>query len=135
MIFKQELADLILSGDKTVTRRPVKFRHDGWDQPRYDCPIPCRYEVGKTYAIQPGRGERAIGRIRILDVRAERLSDIDNVDAANEGFASLDRFAESRTSMRDDFLTYWSELYGDDYDEDALVWRIEFELVEATVLA
>ena len=50
----------IIEGTKTQTRRPTD-----------------RYEVGKTYAIQPGRGKKAIpkGRILILQKWEEGCND------------------------------------------------------------
>ena len=62
MIFKPELAEKVLAGEKTETRRVVK-----------DGEVECRYVPGRDYAVQPGRGKRAIGRIYITDVRREKL--------------------------------------------------------------
>jgi hypothetical protein len=104
VIFRPELAALILSGEKTVTRRPVTDDH-------------CRYEVGKTYAVQPGRGKHAIGRLRVTNVRRERFDPLrlGRIEVQREGFRSLSAF-----------LGQWALIYGRFHEE---VWRIEFEVV------
>jgi hypothetical protein len=56
MIFSMTI-DKVLAGNKTVTTR----RHA----------VP-KYEIGKTYAAQPGRGKKAVCRIEITDVATYR---------------------------------------------------------------
>lgn len=109
MIFKQPMIDAILARRKTVTRRPV-------DSLWGDDAQPCRYREGRTYAIQPGRGKPGVGRIEILDVELQPLSD------------ALAEYGEEGFTTRDAFIAYWRELYGT-FDEDLAVWRIEFALV------
>lgn len=79
MIFSPKSIEAILEGRKTVTRReavPGK---------------PCRYQSGRTYAVQPGRGKKAVARIRIRSVQPEAwfgyyaLGDMDR-EARREGF-------------------------------------------------
>jgi hypothetical protein len=48
-----------------------------------------RWVIGKTYAVQPGRGKKQIVRIRILNIRQEHLQDITEADAIAEGCMSL----------------------------------------------
>lgn len=81
MIFKPELVTLILAGNKTQTRRPVLYGLNGKV-------IPCRYKVGHTYAVQPGRGKRQVARIEILEVRRESWGAISEPDAIAEGFTA-----------------------------------------------
>ena len=114
MIFKPEMVEKILAGEKTVTRRPARpgnsLHGPDWR--------PCRYEVGKTYAVQPGRGQKGVGRIRVLAVRRKPLGHYMLTDETlREGFQSFTRFR-----------AYWEHLYGS-YDPTQLVDRIEFELV------
>ena len=130
MNFKQQLVDKVLAGEKTVTRRPVKYAEvvnvfaDGSNQITRS-QNPCRYEVGKTYAVQPvieegpgkGRGGKEVARIRILSVSRETLLALNTRDARREGFYGAPEFA-----------TYWTKLYGS-FDPNQLVDRIEFELV------
>lgn len=108
MIFRPELAKLIVQGKKSMTRRQIGDR-----------PV-CRYEVGKAYAVQPGRGKVATCRITITEVRSERLGDMPIGDAKREGFAT-----------RDEFFDYWRSLYGQ-VDEDLEVWVIRFLLGDHT---
>ena len=61
------------------------------------------YEVGRTYAVQPGRGKHALGRIRLRAIRREPAQDISEGDARAEGVASPAAFRE-----------IWIELYGRD---------------------
>ena len=105
MIFSPLLADKVMSGEKTVTRRPVKGE------------AACRYQVGRTYAVQPGRGKKSIGRIAISSVHKEPLGNATR-EARAEGFHDFDAFRN-----------YWAGLYGN-FNPDQAVWRIAFELVE-----
>ncbi len=107
MIFGPEMADKVLAGEKTETRR----RGRG-DQP-------CRYLPGRTYAVQRGRGMRSEGRIRIVSVRREPLWRIDEDGARREGFE--DPIA---------FFRYWARLHGAIQLQER-VWVIRFELEPA----
>jgi hypothetical protein len=105
VIFRPELADLVARGVKTETRRPVKPGQT------------CRYHPSREYAVQPGRGQHAVARIRVTDVWQEALSDITPESIEREGFASYRAFD-----------TYWKKLYGH-VDHEQRVWAIRFELV------
>lgn len=87
MIFKPVLARAVASGKKTQTRRPVT-------------PKPCRYKVGHDYAVQPGRGKEGIARIKVLDIREERVGQISHQDAKAEGFRNQAAFK-----------AYWTQIY------------------------
>ena len=111
MQFSPDLCDLILARKKTVTRRPTKW--GGW----CGCSeMPCRYEVGKTYAIQPGRGKKAVGRMLVLSVKRQKLGRLPMSEARAEGFINSHLF-----------VSRWIDLYGK-YDTSQTVDRIEFEL-------
>jgi hypothetical protein len=116
VIFSPDLCELILAGKKTVTRRPVKWTDP--PRPLLARQFPCRYKPGRSYAVQPGRGKKSVGRIRVLTVIESVCGAIDDEDARREGF----RDAEA-------FHTRWRSLYGD--MAPWLAWRIEFELVQA----
>lgn len=126
MIFKPALVHKIVSGSKTQTRRPAK------DDDK------CRYEIGKSYAVQPGCGKAQVARIVIAGVRLEDLRELTFEDARREGFRT-----------RAEFARYWLDLYskaGRDLEgDDALdyferkfggrrVWVIDFELDKSEVL-
>lgn len=102
MIFAPDLAQAIVDGRKTETRRPANYG-------------PCRYQPGRTYAVQPGRGKRGIARIRVLNVHIENLGAITGLGAIDEGFASISSFRER-----------WERIYGV-FDPTLPVWVIRFE--------
>lgn len=116
MIFSPDLAEKVVAGTKTVTRRPRTGSNPsglpgGWvDEP-------CRYKAGKTYAVQPGRGKKAFGRICVLSVRPEYMTDLDDDEARLEGFQNTS-----------EFVAKWLAIYGKGSWLD-IVWRIEFQLV------
>jgi hypothetical protein len=103
MIFGKELIEKVLSGEKIVTRRRSS-----------------RYQVGKVYAIQPGRGKKHVGHIEILSVQEQRLSMVMRPgEVRREGFR---RYG--------DFVNYWEKLHGPiQYHET--VARIEFRLARS----
>lgn len=112
MIFRPELAEKVLAGDKTQTRRLKSDNpRSPWWRER------CAYVVGREYAIQPGRGKVAIGRLLITEVREALLGDISYGDARAEGFESPSHF-----------MRYFRELNGD-LDYDAPLWALTFSLV------
>jgi hypothetical protein len=101
MGFKPELVTLIVAGEKTPTRREAKpgdtslgimFRDPEWrHQVRNGGRL--RWRVGQSYALQPGRGKHAVGRIAIAAIRyCSRASDISESDARTEGFATAEEF-------------------------------------------
>ena len=98
MIFRPELARLILSGEKSMTRRR----------------LPCRYRADRWYKVQPGRGEKHVCHIFLTKVRVERLRDISEQDAIREGFEGSTKF-----------FVYWLKLVGEmrprDFDERVAV--------------
>ena len=118
MIFSPDLCELILAGKKTVTRRPVKYAPyastAGW--------LDCRYQEGRSYAVQPGRGAKSVGRILIRSATREPLGNVAHrLEARREGFATVG-----------DFVRRWEDLYGSHLFSWAQeIWRIEFELVAA----
>lgn len=148
MIF-QKTWQQVLDGTKTQTRRPVKRPewgitsfHEGmayaeegvgeiievWGRRGYR-----KWAVGRTYAVQPGRGKKAVGRIRITKIRRERLRDITEDDAQAEGmqrYQERDYLGYYKTS----FIVVWDSLYRKPYrwEDNPEVWVLEFEKVEAT---
>ena len=102
MIF-QHTWEAVLSGTKTQTRRRARGS----------------YEIGCTYAVQPGRGKSAVGRIEITRIReALCAGNISDADAAAEGFESVQA---------------WRDVYQTMHGFTALnrpCWVLEFQLVK-----
>lgn len=112
MNFRPELAAKVMAGEKTQTRRLVSHnpRSPWWH-------VECGYKVGRDYAVCPGRGKHAIGRIRITETMQLRLGGtLSLADAQAEGFAS-----------RDEFRLAWIDINGG-YDSHAMVWIVKFEV-------
>lgn len=114
MNFRPELAAKVMSGEKTVTRRLVSDNpRSPWYRER------CSLQVGRTYAVCPGRAKHAIGRLTVLDVRRERLGFLLLNEARAEGFDDARCFEDAFTAINGS------------YDPRAFVWRVEFEAVSA----
>lgn len=122
MIFAYTL-DLVLSGEKWQTRRVIKAdeqltRMD--DIVRVEIPGKrVVYEVGKSYAVQPGRGKHAVARIILTGIRREPVAAISERDAAAEGYRS-----------REAFFKAWHAIHGDRANLQDDVWVLEFRLDE-----
>jgi hypothetical protein len=75
------------------------------------------YQVGKSYAVQPGRGKKSVARIVLTGIRREPVNAISHADARAEGFAS-----------REAFLSTWHAIHGAKADLSQEVWVLEFRL-------
>jgi hypothetical protein len=110
MNFRPELAEAVMAGRKTVTRRLVSDnpRSPWWREK-------CAYRVGQSIAVCPGRGKDAIGRAAVVSVERMALGRLSNAEAQAEGFGG-----------RGGFVMAWTAINGT-YDPHALVWRIGLE--------
>lgn len=159
MIF-QHTWQKVLSGEKTSTRRLVKpssaaITHGGIIHEVFDGSLKKHYPtycVGKTYAVQPGRGQKSIARIRITGIRLEDVRNISDEDLRAEGFHDAFHFLWTWTKMHDkpawtanqktDFsdgdesgwmshpVAWVSWLKGTRPAERYQAWVIEFELAD-----
>ncbi len=59
------------------------------------------WQLGGDYAVQPGRGRRAVGRIRLTAIRQQDVRTITQADAQREGFADVAGFFYVWTLMHD----------------------------------
>ncbi len=173
MLFKPELCKAILDREKTQTRHlaqsgdgKLNLGDELWfmqgvgsnigsmvrslkdrtptvvTRYRYK-PYRVKWQVGRTYAIQPGRGKKAVGRFLLNGLRDERLMDITGEDALAEGFNPIQRTAPGVLLIPDlkigkaialkMFFKYWDSLHKPKYrtDRNPVVWVLTFELVEA----
>lgn len=162
MIFKQ--IPEILNGYKTQTRRVVKpnewLRRDPKgvvadavlisDEPGKG-PARVKWQVGSTYAVQPGRGENALHyqdqhaervivepseesvplRITITAIRREHLKDISEDDALAEGVKPRHNEAGVMVkSARDAYKELWNSIHRSEkhWHKNPLVWVLEFQV-------
>jgi hypothetical protein len=124
VIFRPELAQKVLAGEKTVTRRVVS------DNPRSPWwRDECAYNVGQDYAVQPGRGKPTIGRLRIIRVTRQALGEAFGQFGDRATADRPDVRREARLEGFNDAVAFqlaWLKI-NRTYDESALVWRVEFK--------
>lgn len=121
MIFQYTL-DQILNSTKTQTRRiikpnetPVRGQYN-----RIICVYSnskVKWEIGRTYSVQPGRGQSQVARFEITRIRSEKITRITTKDAILEGFSS-----------RSEFLSAWKTIHGPN-SLTHRVWVIEFRVI------
>jgi len=151
MIFTPDNAQKVMAGQKTQTRRPEGER----DEAEYDAlgkiwrvvshPNDIysreRWRVGKIYAVQPGRTKKAIGYIRLISIRRERVNLISEADARAEGIilppcnypgrCNSSRCPHHRhDAYQFAFSCLWDSIYsgGMAFSTGPMVWVLEFEL-------
>ncbi len=134
MQFRPENADKIMKGLKTQTRRIVKPNENLESLATGGVAVieaermRVIYQIGRTYAVCPGRGKKAVGRIRITAIRRERLRDIDVNDAVAEG---VDYVRNPYMAIHF-FQGLWQSLYagqpGKQWQDNPEVWVLTFEL-------
>lgn len=138
MIFKQWRE--IGKGIKTQTRR-VKKPNDKALYHNGDIHAVYRngrllWQVGNEYAIQPKRTSKAIGYIRIDEIREEQLQNISPEDAMAEG-CQCDSLMEISQPIRDMvainwFKHLWNSIHRHDkyvWEANPDVWALVFEVV------
>lgn len=114
MIFRRELAEKVMAGEKTVTRRLCLGNpRSPWYRKR------CAYRAGQIFTVNPGRGVTNIGRARITSVVREHLGYLSDGEARLEGFADAEEFRST-----------WKAI-NKRYEPQAFVWRVEFVAVPA----
>lgn len=125
MIFQYTI-EKVLSGAKTQTRRlqhynSSAFTDNGviWQVYNTDKIRASTWTVGKTYAIQPGRGKKSVGRIQITGIRHEDVRNISEDDAKTEGFAYTTEFLSKWAEMHDGGFNF----YFDPNIVDYRVWH------------
>ena len=109
MNFQPELAAKVMAGTKTVTRRICSSnpRSPWWKEK-------CSLQERRSYAVCPGRGKHAIGRVLVVSVERQRLGALTDYEAHLEGFSSAREFE-----------VVWARINGG-YDTTTWVWRVEF---------
>jgi hypothetical protein len=140
--FNAEMVRAIRDGRKTQTRRNIKYttEHRGPINPAYleahkDHPgwkNICPYgKPGDTLWVSK---TDPIIRLRMTDIRVERLQDISEDDAWAEGARRTDweyEDGECCDTDREAFSHLWNTIYGPGaWDANPWVWVIEFERVK-----
>jgi hypothetical protein len=115
MLFRRELADKVLAGEKTATRRLPK------DNPRSPWYWRnCRYHPGYEFPVMGGFDRPAFCRAIVDRVALERLGACTAAQAKAEGFDSVQSFFEK-----------FEEINGY-FDATAWVWVVEFHVRPGT---
>ncbi|MEL7436047.1 MAG: hypothetical protein AAFN11_19030 [Chloroflexota bacterium] len=120
MIFQHTL-EQVLQQSKTQTRRVIHPNEEAV-RGRYNRIVSVvhngrlKWEVGRTYAVQPARGASQVARINLTAINSEYITRINTKDAIAEGFES-----------RQAFLSTWRKIHGDD-SFSLRVWVLRFEL-------
>jgi len=133
----------VLEGKKTQTRRLVQEGDaaESDDSGAYVIRVTRRgehgpsktvYEVGQSYAVQPGRGQKSVTRIRVTGLRRERLQDMSQADAQQEMpvASPLADVSDGQWALKS-FQETWNTMYhqpGQRWQDNPEVWVIEFEL-------
>lgn len=118
MLFKPELIEKIKLGEKTETRRVVKpnERLIGFmpgtrfgkcvaqtlNINEREVPHRIKWQVGKTYAICPGRGQKGVGHIKVVYLGENQDVRLIGEGAAKaEGFESVNAFLSTWMHIND----------------------------------
>lgn len=145
MLFKPELIERILAGDKTQTRRVVKpnERLIGFMPGtrfancvaimRDQRPHSIKWQIGRDYSLQPGRGKIGVGtRIRVkrlaLDYDVRQIS---GADARAEGFYTERAFLYVWTSMHDPAVPDYTRISLNASSQ----WELSYSVDNMTYLA
>jgi len=121
MIFQHTLKP-VLNQQKTQTRRVIKGNEVAVRGPHNKIIAVksnnrTKWRVGRTYAVQPGRGKPQVARIQLTAIAREPIAEISEADAIAEGFIS-----------RAEFLQAWQTIHGT-RSLELTVWVLSFQLV------
>jgi hypothetical protein len=104
-----------------------------------------KWEVGRTYAVCPGRGKHQVARIHLLGIRSEKIQDISYEDIGKEGLNHIwpvpintaylmtgakDEDELKRHLFRAEFAGLWDGINkkaGYFWSDNPEVWVLDFE--------
>ena len=136
MIFSNGLDEKVRDGTKTQTRRLVKEGDCGYGGGKGEIHSVgamnrWKWQVGKTYAIQSGRGKKGNGRFCIVKIRKENLQSITEADAKAEGVWKLYRCPQWLPDEAiKSFMELWNSIHnkpGTRWEDNPEVWVLEIE--------
>lgn len=137
MIFTKEHAQMVVDRRKRQTRRPVKRGEHGIFRIGTNKILSVigangrlKWQLGKDYAAQPGRGKSSIGRTPpIIEIRREWLREISVQDCRAEMGCSEDDPRRWAIYLLPKFVALWDSLYRKPHrwKDDPEVWVLVFE--------
>jgi hypothetical protein len=138
MLFTPENAKKVMAGQKTQTRRPCQDGDKGISLEinglyfAVENNLRKKWQVGKTYAIQPGRGKLSIGRVLLKSIKRERVNEISADDAFYEGVRMPTLPNETPGKFVSAFRDLWDSIYsgGMAFETGPMVWVLEFEVAQ-----
>jgi hypothetical protein len=96
VIFRPDLAEQIVLGSKTATRRIPS------DNPRSPWWVKgCRYGFDKDFTVNPGRGKHRVAEAHVTRCALEQLKAMRPKDAEREGLGTIGQFD-----------AYWTQMHG-----------------------
>ncbi|HOA23446.1 MAG TPA: hypothetical protein PK801_00170 [Aggregatilineales bacterium] len=124
----------VLNGTKTQTSRIVKAGEelvmadgpDGEPAPAVLHNGRIKWQVGRTYSVQPGRNEKAVGYIRLTGIERKRVQALSDDEALAEGAEPA-----AGEPPLEAFRRVWEDVHGKGaWEKNPEVWVLSFELVE-----
>lgn len=124
----------VMSGTKTQTSRIVKASEElvtaegpgGEPAPAVLHNGRIKWQVGRSYSVQPGRNEKAVGRILLTGIERKRLHALSDDEALAEGAEP-----SAGEPPLDAFRRVWEAVHGEGaWAKNPEVWVLTFERVE-----
>ncbi len=144
MQFSPDMVEVIMTGRKTRTTRPVRRERIPLPPEYHGVPVeyvehPCRYKVGHDYAVCPGRGKRQVARILVTGIKRYEclLEAADNHDRPRGSGSEPDSVWREMYALAEGFSSWpeffakWTSLYRRDrVRRNGRVWTSDLELVK-----
>ncbi len=139
MLFTPSNAKPVMNGAKTQTRRvrmPADFRLINNGQiVGIERNGRLLWEVGRIYAVQPGRNKHSIGRVKLMAIREQQLQSISDDDICAELGCPVTWTGPGpepyRRDLRSAFEVLWDSINsrGHKWHDNDLVWVLTLRVV------
>jgi len=145
MLFTQTNAERVMQGRKTQTRRERKTGDFPSTRARDGQIVAVErnkrllWEVGHSYAVQPGRSKPSIGRIWLTEIRCESLQDISAEDICAELGCPQKWTGQEpelyKRAFRTALATLWDSINskGHRWNDNPMVWALTFRLASEEI--